>query len=120
MQNAPVPESDRRLRIVTPRFGEAVVGGAEAVARDLALRLAAAGWRVEVLTTCAVEAVTWANRLPAGTALDGPVTVHRHPTRLRRPPRLFHQLSRALFRLPLFQRDLCCSFDRIARHECHA
>ncbi len=92
--------SDRRLRIVTPRFGEAVVGGAEAVARDLALRLGAAGWRVEVLTTCAVEAVTWANRLPAGTSYDGPVTVHRHPTAIRRPPRLFHQLSRVVFRLP--------------------
>jgi glycosyltransferase involved in cell wall biosynthesis len=100
MQNAPVPESDRRLRIVTPRFGEAVVGGAEWVARELALRLAAAGWSVEVFTTCAVDAVSWRNREPAGTSADGPVTVRRFPTRLRRPPRLFHQLSRALFRLP--------------------
>ena len=95
-----VPESDRRLRIVTPRFGEAVVGGAESVARDLALRLAADGWQVEVWTTCAVDAVTWSNREPAGTSADGPVTVHRFPTRIRRPPRLFHQLSRVLFRLP--------------------
>lgn len=100
MQNAPVPESERRLRIVTPRFGEAVVGGAEWVARELALRLAAAGWVVEVFTTCAVDAVSWRNREPAGTGRDGPVTVHRFPTAIRRPPRLFHQLSRVLFRLP--------------------
>jgi glycosyltransferase involved in cell wall biosynthesis len=99
-QNARVPESDRRLRIVTPRFGEAVVGGAEWVARELALRLAGAGWRVEVFTTCAVDAVSWRNREPAGTGRDGPVTVHRFATAIRRPPRLFHQLSRALFRLP--------------------
>ena len=95
-----VPGSDRRLRIVTPRFGERVVGGAEWVARELALRLAGDGWRVEVWTTCAVDAVTWSNHEPAGTADDGPVTVHRFPTRIRRPPRLFHQLSRVLFRLP--------------------
>jgi glycosyltransferase involved in cell wall biosynthesis len=95
-----VPESDRRLRIVTPRFGEAVVGGAEWVARELALRLAGAGWRVEVLTTCAVDAVSWRNHQPAGTGRDGPVTVHRFATAIRRPPRLFHELSRVLFRLP--------------------
>ena len=95
-----VPGSERRLRIVTPRFGERVVGGAEWVARELALRLAGDGWGVEVWTTCAVDAVTWSNHEPAGTAADGPVTVHRFPTRIRRPPRLFHQLSRVLFRLP--------------------
>jgi glycosyltransferase involved in cell wall biosynthesis len=100
MQNAPVPESDRRLRIVTPRFGEAVLGGAEWVARELALRLAAAGWAVEVWTTCAVDAVSWRNQEPAGTSADGAVIVRRYPTRLHRPPRLFHQLSRVLFRLP--------------------
>jgi glycosyltransferase involved in cell wall biosynthesis len=95
-----VAESERRLRIVTPRFGEAVVGGAEWVARELALRLAGAGWAVEVWTTCAVDAVTWRNVEPAGRGADGPVTVHRFATRMRRPPRLFHQLSRATFRLP--------------------
>jgi glycosyltransferase involved in cell wall biosynthesis len=95
-----VAESERRLRIVTPRFGEAVVGGAEWVARELALRLAAAGWSVEAWTTCAVDAVTWRNLEPPGRGTDGPVVVRRFPTRLRRPPRLFHQLSRGLFRLP--------------------
>jgi glycosyltransferase involved in cell wall biosynthesis len=95
-----VAESERRLRIVTPRFGEAVVGGAEWVARELALRLAAAGWGIEVLTTCAVDAVTWRNAEPAGAGQDGPVAVQRFPTLIRRPPRLFHQLSRAVFRLP--------------------
>jgi glycosyltransferase involved in cell wall biosynthesis len=95
-----VAESEGRLRIVTPRYGEAVVGGAESVARELAQRLAAAGWRIEVWTTCALDAETWSNREPAGTTTEGAVRVFRFPTRIRRPPRLFHQLSRAVFRLP--------------------
>ena len=75
-----VAEGEHRLRVVTPRFGEAVVGGAEWVARELALRLAGSGWAVEVWTTCAVDAVSWRNQEPAGTSADGPLTVRRFPT----------------------------------------
>ena len=56
----------RRIAFVTPRFGADIVGGAEAVARDIALGLVERGWEVEVLTTCAVNPYTWANELPEG------------------------------------------------------
>ena len=33
--------------------------------------MAARGWEVEVLTTCARDHYTWANHYPAGTSADG-------------------------------------------------
>jgi glycosyltransferase involved in cell wall biosynthesis len=56
-----------------------VVGGAELVIRQAAQGLAARGFEVEVLTTCARDHYTWANEYPPGVTMDGPVTVHRFP-----------------------------------------
>ncbi|MGH9182608.1 MAG: glycosyltransferase family 4 protein [Acidimicrobiales bacterium] len=73
--------SDRagRLALVPPRFGPEIVGGAELVLRELAQGLAARGWSVEVLTTCARDHFTWANEYEPGVEdLDG-VTVRRFP-----------------------------------------
>jgi glycosyltransferase involved in cell wall biosynthesis len=74
-----------KLAVVAPRFGPEVVGGAETAARAYATRVAASGdWSVEALTTCALDATTWANELPPGTHDDDGVTVHRFPvTRTR-------------------------------------
>ena len=47
--------------------------------REVAHGLAARGWEVEVLTTCARDHHTWANELPPGTTRDGSVTVRRFP-----------------------------------------
>ncbi len=67
-----------KLAFVTPRYGAEVVGGAEMGARLLAERLAALdGWSVEVLTTCARDAWTWANDYAPGSTIEGGVTVHR-------------------------------------------
>ena len=61
------------IAVVCPRFSEvATVGGAETLLKNLAERLAAAGARVTVLTTCAEDHFTWANSRPAGTKqVDG-------------------------------------------------
>lgn len=67
------------IAFVPPRYGEGVVGGAEAVLTELAHGLAGRGWDVEVLTTCAADHYTWANHFPAGTSRDGAVTVRRFP-----------------------------------------
>ena len=74
-----------KLAVVTPRYGTEVAGGAEAAARLLATRLARRpGFRVEALTTCALDAATWADHYPSGvTELDG-VTVRRFPVTGRR------------------------------------
>lgn len=68
------------ITFVVPRYGPGIHGGAETGARSLAVGLAADGWDVQVLTTCALSALTWANQYPAGAeTLDG-VTVHRFAT----------------------------------------
>ncbi|MBK9180867.1 MAG: glycosyltransferase family 4 protein [Acidimicrobiales bacterium] len=70
-----------RIGFVPPRYGDEVVGGAEAVVTELAQGLAGRGWDVEILTTCARDHFTWANEYPPGVAAtpDG-VTVRRFPT----------------------------------------
>jgi glycosyltransferase involved in cell wall biosynthesis len=64
--------------MVVPRYGPEVIGGAETGARELAEHLTSLlGWQIEVLTTTALEATTWAEHYPAGTEVTGGVTVHR-------------------------------------------
>ncbi len=85
-----------RVAVVVQRYGEDITGGAEAHARQVALRLARHA-RVEVLTTCASDHLTWANALPAGETRDGPVTVHRFEVTRTREMRAFNRLSRTVF-----------------------
>jgi glycosyltransferase involved in cell wall biosynthesis len=70
----------RRVAFVTPRYGDGVVGGSEAVVREAAHGLAERGYEVDVLTTCALDHYTWENELPPGTTIDGRVTVRRFRT----------------------------------------
>jgi glycosyltransferase involved in cell wall biosynthesis len=88
-----------RLRIVVPRYGSGVVGGAENAMRRLAHALSARGWAVEVWTTTAVDEATWSEGYPAGDERDGAVAVRRFPVVHGRRPRLFRQLSRLVFHL---------------------
>ena len=82
-----------KLAYVVPRYGAQVIGGAEYGARMLAERLVSrAGWEVEVLTTCALDARTWADELPAGTSVEAGVHVHRFPVVGTRHPH-FDRLS---------------------------
>jgi glycosyltransferase involved in cell wall biosynthesis len=74
-----------KLTFVTPRYGTEVIGGAETGARMLAERLGRrSGWEVEVLTSCALDHLTWENVEPPGTSTLNGVTVHRFPTASRR------------------------------------
>ena len=67
-----------KVAFVVPRYGIEIRGGAETGARMLAAHLAAdRGHEVEVLTTCAVDAITWSDELPEGTEEINGVTVRR-------------------------------------------
>ena len=84
-----------RLGLLVPRYGEEVVGGTEHWLRTLCEHLVAAGgWSVEVFTTCALSAATWADEYPAGTSTIAGVTVHRHRSVTGRNPQYLHQLPR--------------------------
>ena len=72
-------EAARRLAFVAPRYGVDVVGGSEAVMREAAHGLAARGWSVDVLTTCARDHYTWHNEYPPGAMPVDGVLLHRFP-----------------------------------------
>ena len=72
--------SDRRLAFVTPRFGPEIVGGSEAVMREMALGLAGRGWSIDILTTCSVDHHTWVSTLPPGVTEEEGLTVRRFET----------------------------------------
>jgi glycosyltransferase involved in cell wall biosynthesis len=89
-----------KIAYVVPRYGPAIMGGAEYAARMLAERLVAQkGWEVEVLTTCALDTETWANRVPAGTTVERGVTVHRFHSESGRHAR-FGAFSREVLAVP--------------------
>lgn len=74
--------------MVVPRYGDDVVGGTEHWLRMLCQHLVAMKqWHVEVFTTCAVSAATWADELPPGDSELKGVTVHRHRSVSGRDPR---------------------------------
>ncbi|TMK52840.1 MAG: glycosyltransferase family 4 protein [Actinobacteria bacterium] len=100
-----------RLAFITPRFGDEVVGGSEAVMREAASGLAGRGWEVDVLTTCARDHYTWRNEYPAGiTHLEGKsggLTLRRFPAI---PPAVEERDAlgrRILLGLPLSYDDQC-------------
>ena len=64
------------LAIVVQRYGPDVTGGSESLARAVAERLAGE-YQVTVLTTCALDYVTWRNERPAGKERIGGVDVKR-------------------------------------------
>lgn len=90
----------RTLRIVVPRYGAEVTGGSESYSRSLAHELTHRGWNVEVWTTTALLESTWAEHFKPGQSKDGEVTVHRFSLSAARNPEMFHQFSRAFFRMP--------------------
>jgi glycosyltransferase involved in cell wall biosynthesis len=85
-----------KLGIVVQRYGADISGGAEQHARYIAERLARHA-RVEVITTCAVDYVTWRNELPAGAEEINGVAVRRFPVRHERDPLAFGLLSQQVF-----------------------
>jgi len=97
----PTTPRPRRLRLVVPRYGPGVSGGSELLMRRLAATLQTRRWEVEVWTTTAGDEATWEPAFPPGDDLDGGVRVRRFRVMARRPPQLFHQMSRAMFRLPV-------------------
>ena len=85
-----------KLAFVVPRYGAEIRGGAETGARMLAEHLVAdRRMEVEVLTTCAIDAITWRDELPEGAVDVNGVRVCRLRSEAGRDDR-FHALWAAL------------------------
>lgn len=89
-----------KAAFVLPRYGTAIIGGAETAARLFAEHLVSEqGWTVEVLTTCAEDFTTWAEVYPAGTETINGVQVERMVSEAGRDPS-FHPFSAGLLADP--------------------
>lgn len=92
-----------KIAFVVQRYGEDVVGGAEALCRQLAEGLTGRV-RIDVLTTCARDYHSWAGFYPAGKMELNSVPVYRFPVDYRRR-RYFTLLNRLVHRgVPLPRR----------------
>ena len=89
------------LVFVTPRYGQAIVGGAESAVRSFATRIAARGHEVEVITSTSIT-LDWEDQLPVGTSLEDGIIVHRLRPRRPRDPQfgLLYRRSLATGYLP--------------------
>lgn len=85
-----------RLALVVQRYGLEIAGGAEYHCRLVAERLTRHA-RVEVLTTCATDYLTWENREPEGTSDVNGVRVRRFPVERPRDALRFASLTAHVF-----------------------
>lgn len=97
-----------KIAYVVPRYGLEVLGGAEYGARMLAERLVSMlGWEVEILTTSALDAGTWADHYPAGEVDINGVRVRRFSSKAGRDPG-FEPYSRTVLPQPAAADDETC------------
>ncbi len=89
-----------KIAYVVPRYGTEIRGGAETGARMFAEHLVAdRGYEVEVVTTCALDALTWQDELAEGTESINGVSVRRIASEAGRSVG-FHPLSGQLLADP--------------------
>ena len=69
-----------RIAFVPLRYGDRIVGGSEALSREMAMGLAGRGWDVEVLTTRVVNHQSMEDELPEGTTKRDGLTIRRFST----------------------------------------
>lgn len=74
-----------KVALIVQRYGQEVIGGSETLARQYA-ELLQQTVSVDVLTTCALDHVTWRNRFAPGITREHGVTVHRFPVDFERGP----------------------------------
>ena len=85
-----------KVAFVVQRYGLEVNGGAEVECRAIA-ELMSDVWDVEILTTCALDYMTWANYYPEGLYSINGVNVRRFPVQKSRDITAFNQLSEKVF-----------------------
>lgn len=85
-------EKKIRVAFVVQRCGLEVNGGAELLCRQIAAVMSRE-WDVEVLTTCALDYMTWANHYPAGDERIGPILIRRFDVDAPRDVQAFNRLS---------------------------
>ncbi len=94
-----------KVAFIVHRCGLEVNGGAEALCLQVAQQMSR-HWRTEVLTTCALDYMSWANHYPVGTEIIDGVIVRRFAVDAPRDVESFNRLSSKLH-----QRQRDCSLN---------
>ncbi len=87
----------KKVAFVVQRYGSEVVGGAEGLAREIAILMHDL-WDITVLTTCAQSYLTWADHYPAGNQQVDGIKVKRFPVTKPRDMTAFSQTSASIER----------------------
>ena len=82
------------------RYGEGIVGGSESATRLLAEQLVRRGHSVDVLTSCAISYIDWADEYAPGIEVINGVTVHRLPVIAPRDDSAFGPIHQRVLERP--------------------
>ncbi len=93
-----------KVAFVVQRYGLEVNGGAELLCRWIA-ELMRYDWTIEVVTTCALDYMTWANYYPEGEERLNDILVHRFPLSKSRDVIKFNKLCEKVFWNPHSRED---------------
>lgn len=93
-----------KIAFVIQRYGQTIAGGAEMLCRRVAEHLSKEH-EVEVLTTCAVDYVTWANQLEPGLETVNGIPVRRFPVSRPRRPEKFGKIQEFILNNPHTRRQ---------------
>jgi len=85
-----------KLAFVVQRYGLEVNGGAELLCRTVAEHLSKK-ISIEIITTCAIDYITWKNEYPPGTSEVNNVTIRRFPVDSPRDIIKFNTFSELIF-----------------------
>ncbi|MCB1192535.1 MAG: hypothetical protein H7A23_01275 [Leptospiraceae bacterium] len=87
----------KHIAIVTPRFSDKLVGGAEILALNFA-KILSKQFDVTVLTTTAMDYITWKNELPKGEFQWDSITIKRFQVDKNRNIHRFNRLSKHVYK----------------------
>lgn len=93
-----------KIAFVVQRYGNEVVGGSEFLCKQIAEHLSQ-NYQIEVLTTCALDYITWRNEYPEGNQIEQNVLIRRFKTEKERELKPFQNLTLQIFNNPHTELD---------------
>ncbi|RQD88553.1 glycosyltransferase family 1 protein, partial [Methanosalsum natronophilum] len=94
----------KKIAFVVQRYGNEVVGGSEFLCKQIAEHLSH-NYQIEILTTCAIDYITWRNDYPEGNQIEQNVLIRRFKTEKERRLKPFQNLTLRIFNNPHTELD---------------
>ena len=88
--------SKPKIAFIVQRCGKEVIGGAESLCFIIAKKMKSL-WNVEIITTCAIDYVTWKNEYPDGIEFVDGIAIRRFPVDFPRKISKFNTFSQYIF-----------------------